>query len=159
MSLSYLLAILARSIIVQRIATYGTGLVVGLGALGVIVEKAGPDGKAVVHVIEADVEVAIGDQAFWVEDRRFEPIVFELTPGRHELLMTRDDQVLYRESFHVKAGSSRVLTAMVESPHAGRPRSASSVADAPRSALSWNIADPAPGHEAIQEHVFSTADR
>jgi hypothetical protein len=65
----------------------------------------------VVHVTEPDVEVSIGGRMYRIEERRYDPIVCKLPPGRHELIMTRRGRVLYRESFEVRRGVSLVLTA------------------------------------------------
>lgn len=121
MSFSFLLASLTRSILIQQITTYTAGLVLGLGALGVIIEKAGPGSQAIVHVVEPNVEVRIGDEVVWVETHQFSPIVFDLLPGRHELVVSRDDRVLYRETFDVRPGASQVLNAMAPQSEPATP--------------------------------------
>jgi hypothetical protein len=86
--------------------------ILGLGILAWAAAHAGPThGEVVVHVTEPDVDVVFGGHTFHIEERRFAPIVCELPPGWHDLIVTRHGQVLDRQSFEVHAGASLVLTA------------------------------------------------
>jgi hypothetical protein len=88
------------------------GSLLGLGILGWAAVHSGPTrGEVVVHVTEPDVEVEVGGRTFRIEDRRHAPIVCELTPGWHDLVMRRRGRVLHEESFELRAGMSVVLTA------------------------------------------------
>jgi hypothetical protein len=92
--------------------TQAAGGLLGLGILAWAAVHSGPtNGEVVVHVTEPDVDVSIGGHTYHVEERRFAPIVCELPPGLHELVVKRNGLVLDRQSFAVERGSSQVLTA------------------------------------------------
>lgn len=89
----------------------GGGLL-GIVALSWIALHCGPpNGQAVVHVTEADVELIVGGNRYRIEGRRYPPIVCDLPAGRHELALVREGRVLYRESFRLRGGESSVFTA------------------------------------------------
>jgi hypothetical protein len=69
-----------------------------------------PDGTAVVHVIEPEVEVILDGQSFNVL-RAYSVIECSLPAGRHRLCMKRDDRILYEEWFIMRPGEDVVLTA------------------------------------------------
>lgn len=96
-----------------RMALKGLGGAILAGStLGWIAEHSGPARvEVVVHVTEPDVEVGVGGRTFRIKGRAEAPLVCELSPGRHELLVTRGGRVLYREMFEVPRGEGVVLTA------------------------------------------------
>ena len=107
--------------------------ILGLAALGWIIEMAGNEGKVavhesepddvvVVHVTEPDVQVVVGCRTYRIEGRVYEPIVCELPDGQHDLIMTRDGVLLYKETFTVRPGEGLVLTAW--DPNRTRERAA-----------------------------------
>lgn len=91
--------------------------VLSCAAGGVLLGFAGgqvapPHGSVVVHVVEPDVVVSIGeDNVYHVRGRLSAPIEWDLPAGRHVLKMTRDDVVLYEEPFDLGCGEDAVLTA------------------------------------------------
>ena len=64
-----------------------------------------------IHVAADDVEVLVDDESYWIKSRFKEVIVCRLRPGRHELRMMRDGQLLYEQTFTVERGQDVVLTA------------------------------------------------
>lgn len=104
----------------------------GLATLGWLIEMAGHEGKVaihgsdpdliVVHVTEPDVEVVVGGRTYRIEGWVYEPIVCNLPDGEHELIMTRDGVLLYKETFTVRPGENLVLTAW--DPNRTRERAA-----------------------------------
>ena len=110
-----------RSVAVVRFLKCLVVGILGLAALGWIIEMAGNEGKVavhesepdvvVVHVTEPDVEVVVGGRTYRIEGWVYEPIVCELPDGQHELIMTRDGVLLYKETFTVRTGEGVVLTA------------------------------------------------
>jgi hypothetical protein len=89
-----------------------TSGLLSLAVLGWVVVHCGPrETEVVVHVMEPDVELTVGDQTYQIEGRRYEPIVSELSPGWYPLIMSRGDRILYEESFEVRRGDNIVLTA------------------------------------------------
>jgi hypothetical protein len=96
----------------KRALQHLAGCLLGLAILAWVAAHSGPaHGEVVVHVTEPDVEVSISGRPYRIGERRYDPIVCKLPPGRHELVMTRHGSVLYRESFEVRRGVSLVLTA------------------------------------------------
>jgi hypothetical protein len=84
----------------------------GVAILGWVAAHSGPShGRVIVHVTEPDVEVSFGDRTIRIEDRRYDPIVSRLLPGRYDLVMKRHGRVLHEESFEIRRGSTLVLTA------------------------------------------------
>jgi hypothetical protein len=71
------------------------------------------------------VEVSVDDWVFRVGAYHFTPITCELPPGEHLLRMTRGGTLLYAESFILRSGEDRVLTAWHPPPVGGMLRSAS----------------------------------
>jgi hypothetical protein len=106
--------------------------ILGLAALGWVLEMAGNEGKVavhesepdvvVVHVTEPDVQVVVGCWTYRIEGWASEPIVCRLPDGHHDLIMTRDGELLYKEAFTVRTGENVVLTAW--DPHRTRERAA-----------------------------------
>src|SRR3954453_13556038 len=56
-----------------------------------------PRNEVIVHVTEPDVEVAVGDHVFRLQEWTEGPIACELPPGPHTLRMRRGHRVLYEE--------------------------------------------------------------
>ena len=120
------------SVVVVRLIKCLVVGILGLAALGWILEMAGDEGKlavhmsdpdaVVVHVTEPDVEVVVGGLTYRIEGRASEPIVCKLPDGRHDLIMTRDGELLYKETFTVRPGEGVVLTAW--DPNRTRERAA-----------------------------------
>lgn len=102
----YLVLLVVRSRVVHSVG----GAMLGVAAVFLIAGQAKPDGVAVVHVTEADVEVTVGGLRYRIEGRVYDPIVCELPPGRHELVVSRNGRDLARESFEMERGESIVLT-------------------------------------------------
>jgi hypothetical protein len=92
--------LLFQSVLVARLAKIGGGGLLSCVILGWIVGQVGPPhGEAVVHITEPNVEVTIGGNVYHIESRRYDPIVCRLPIGRHSLIMSRDGNVLHKESF------------------------------------------------------------
>ena len=107
-----LIGLFVKFSITSRIVQWVAGGLMGLAVLGWVVEHSGPTGsEVVVHVVEPDVQVALGDQTFQIEGRRYDPIVCDLVAGWHHLIMRHGDRVLFEESFEVRPGKNIVLTA------------------------------------------------
>ena len=89
----------------------GTLLLAGV-ILWQVVEQCGPNqGKVIVHVTKAPVDVTIDETTYPVGSSWMTPIVCELSPGRHTVRMLQDRRVLYEEPFTLKAGEEIILTA------------------------------------------------
>lgn len=101
---------IAGSPILRRLAQHAGGGLLGLGAL-IWIAQAGPFGEVVIYVTEEDVEIEVGGQKVRIKSRRHDPLIFDLAPGRHELVVSRGGRVLYRERFEVRPGRSILLTA------------------------------------------------
>jgi hypothetical protein len=112
MYLQSLIGLLFKFSVMIRMIKPVAGGLLGLAVLGWVVAHCGPrDNEVVVHVMEPDVEVTIGDQTFQIEGRRFDPIVCYLSPGWHPLVMRRGDRILFEESFEVRRSANVVRTA------------------------------------------------
>jgi hypothetical protein len=74
------------------------------------------ESEVVIHVAASDVDVLVDDEHFWINTALKEVIVCRLCPGRHELRMMRDGQLLYQETFTVERGRDVVLTAWERTP-------------------------------------------
>jgi hypothetical protein len=106
---------------VVRFLEYIVVGVLALAALGWIIERNGDQRKAaarddeidmvVVHVTEPDVEVVVGTRTYRIEGMASAPIRCELPDGSHDLIVTRDGRLLYKQTFTVRSGESIVLTA------------------------------------------------
>ena len=84
----------------------------GLGILWQVAEHAGrADGEAVIHVCEPGAIVLVDGYEYPAIPRPGDPIVYPLRPGSHTLSMTREDRVLYQETFTLDPGETIVLTA------------------------------------------------
>lgn len=70
-------------------------------------------GGVIVHVMEPNVDLLIDGYAYRIEEQRFDPIVKELTAGKHKIEMIRENQVLFEEDFDLQGGEEKVLTAYV----------------------------------------------
>jgi hypothetical protein len=68
-------------------------------------------GQAIVHVMDGDVDIRIGDWERRVDSPTNTPITCELRPGRHTIQMFRAGVELYQEDFNVVPGEDIVLTA------------------------------------------------
>jgi hypothetical protein len=98
--------------IIGRMIKLLAGSLLGLAVLGWVVDDCEPrDNEVVVHVMEPDVDVTIGNQTFQIEGRRSDPIVCSLAAGWHPLVMRRRDRILFEESFEVRRGANVVRTA------------------------------------------------
>ena len=102
--------VITKALILTQLIPWGAAGLLGVATTRWVVEHAGDNaGTAVVHVNEPGVEMVVGDQTFRIEDQLPEPLVCELPAGRHVLLMSRGDRVLYREVFTLGRGESFVL--------------------------------------------------
>jgi hypothetical protein len=111
MSLSSTIGLFFKLSFVGKIIRTVVGFLLGLAVLGWVVERCGPrDIEVVVHVMEPDVEVTIGDRPFKIEGRRHKPIVCELPPGWHRLIMRRGDRILFEDEFETRPGDWIVRT-------------------------------------------------
>ena len=107
-----LLDALCRLLLGSKLIKGMAALLLGGSTLYWVAEEVKPaEGTVLVHVIEPDVEVIVGDRVFWIKEREWSPIECTLRPGRHLLRMTRDDQILYEEWFTVHRGEDVILTA------------------------------------------------
>jgi hypothetical protein len=94
-------------------------IVKGIGALALggailwqVTEHCGAlKGIAYVHVAHPQVNVTVDDETYWVETLWDTPIVCELRPGRHMLIMTQKGRVLSEQEFTLEPGQEVVLTA------------------------------------------------
>jgi hypothetical protein len=106
-----LLGALSRWYLAVRLIQGLGALLLGGTTLWWIIEQVGPaQGTVLVQVTEPDVEVTVGGQTVWIDERRYTPIECLLRPGRHLLRMKRCDQVLYGEWFTVHRGEELILT-------------------------------------------------
>ena len=78
MSAQGLFGLLPKLIVVSRIIKGLAAGVLGLAALGWIIEQASPRGEVVVHVTEPDVEVIVGGRTYRIGARVYDPIVCQL---------------------------------------------------------------------------------
>jgi len=85
----------------------------------VSVKPAARDATAIVHVCNSEVDVRVDDHFVHIEERIFEPLVFALSPGTHDLSMSRSGELLYHEKFEIRSGEEQVLTAWCPSPANG----------------------------------------
>lgn len=98
----------------------------GAGVLWWVADRSGGDrGRAVIHITEPDVEIAIDSNTFRVDERRRAPIEYDLPAGQHVLLMRRGEEVLCREEFQVVPGKDTILTAYSAMREAPTPPAAS----------------------------------
>jgi hypothetical protein len=112
MSIPSLLGLLFKFSFLVRPIKWLAGGLLSLAILASIAQRSGPaSSEVVVHVIEPDVEVTVGDRTYRIEGRRYDPIVRDLPPGSYPLIMRRGNRVLFDESFEVRRDESMVLTA------------------------------------------------
>jgi hypothetical protein len=96
---------------INQLFKNAAALLLGATTLGWVVEHIEPpNGKAVVHVVEAQVEVTVDGESFVVV-QPYSVIEVSLPAGSHRLCMRRDDRVLYEEQFTMPPGADIVLTA------------------------------------------------
>src|SRR4051812_34962481 len=87
-------------------------LILSVAVLWQTADNAGcAESEVCIHVAADDVDVLVDEEAFWIKSRLQEVIVWRLRPGRHELRMMREGQVIYEEIFTVERGRDVVLTA------------------------------------------------
>jgi hypothetical protein len=100
------------------------GCLLGGALLSLVAMLSGPrTGTAIVHVTEPGVVVSVGGQTFHVGDDPYTPLVCDLPAGEHRLTMTRGAALLYGETFSLRGGEERILTAwrpIGPSPMGGR---------------------------------------
>ena len=112
MYLHGLIAQLIKVSVATRVLKGVAGGLLGLAVLAWIVEHSGPQHiEVVVHVVEPDVEVSVGDRTYRIDGRRRDPILCELSPGWHQLVMRRGDRILFEETFEVRPGANVCATA------------------------------------------------
>lgn len=112
MSLSGVSGLVFKSIAFARVAKVSGGGLLSLAILVWVADHSGPpNGQVIVHVMESDVTLTIGGNTYQIEALRYAPIVCTLPRGRHELILSRGSQVLYRESFELRGGESLILNA------------------------------------------------
>ncbi|QDV35923.1 hypothetical protein [Tautonia plasticadhaerens] len=121
-------ALMPPSLVVWASRAAGGGAL-GVVVLGFVAEHSGPrTGEVVVHVTEPGVELSVGGISLDVRERRYEPLVFELPAGRHELTMSRGGRLLHREWFSIEGGDSVVLAAWDQE---GQPHPAAAASPPP----------------------------
>jgi hypothetical protein len=82
------------------------------GVLYWVAQNSGPrHGTVIVHVIERDVVVKVGEATFHVDEYDQDPLVVDLRAGKHRLTMRQGETLLHDETFHLAGGEERVLTA------------------------------------------------
>jgi hypothetical protein len=97
---------------ISSILKYATALAVSATVLWEVARHADSrGGQAVVHVMEGDVDLRIGDWECRVDSPTNTPITCELRPGQHTIQMFRSGVALYQEEFNVVPGEDIVLTA------------------------------------------------
>jgi hypothetical protein len=112
MSLQSLIGLFLKFSIISRMIKLVAGCLLGMAVLGWVVDHCGSrNNEVIVHVMEPDVEVTFGDQTYQIKGRRYDPIVCDLSPGWHRLIMRRGDRILFEESFEVRPGQNVVRTA------------------------------------------------
>ena len=86
---------------------------VGIVALSWAVAESGQsDCEVVVHVVESNVELIVGDQTFQIAERPIEPLVCNLSRGPQTMILRRGDELLQETNFEVRdAAQNVVLTA------------------------------------------------
>ncbi|WP_169974463.1 hypothetical protein [Tautonia rosea] len=111
MSVIYSILSFVESALIARVAQYTIGTVLGLTMLAWIASRAGSAGEVIIHVTESNVQIDVAGYTFDIDDQLYDPIVLDLSSGSYELVLNRDDQVLYRETFEVRSGETCILTA------------------------------------------------
>jgi|GEM_PF-4916063 len=81
-------------------------LLLGGAFLWQVVEHVGPfQCEAVIHVSESNADMMIDNVTYRVGNvPRETPIVCELAPGQHRLIMHRSGKLLYEKEFSLKPG-------------------------------------------------------
>jgi hypothetical protein len=121
-------------------AAYALGRRIGGFLLGGVIlwqvaERAGPSqGRAIVHIAVAHVDLIVDQDIYRVDDLSQTPIVCELRPGRHTARLSRDGEVFYQEEFLVAAGQESIVSTWdpVESARRERVRVLSGAPGLPR---------------------------
>ena len=94
-----------------RLAKIAGQGVLGLAILGWVAGHCGsPNGTAVVHVIDRDVDVTIGGSLYRAQDGVAQPLVCLLPKGRHDLTARKGGRVVREESFDIQGEDIVVLT-------------------------------------------------
>jgi hypothetical protein len=88
----------------------------------VAAQSGSQQGSVVIHVTEPNVTVSLDDRVFRIGANHYNPIACELPAGEHLLRMTRGRSLLYAESFTLRKGEDRVLTAWQPPPANGNRR-------------------------------------
>lgn len=100
------------ALMLRRILRLTAGLFLGLGFLYWVVERGGMENvEVVIQVEESDVEVSVDRKIYRIVGQRDHPILCDLAPGRHELVMRRGAEVLFVDSFVVRPGANVVRSA------------------------------------------------
>ena len=84
-----LLDALCRLLLGSKLIKGMAALLLGGSTLYWVAEEVNPaEGTVLVHVIEPDVEVIVGDQVFWIKDREWCPdrmhVAARATPASHD---------------------------------------------------------------------------
>jgi hypothetical protein len=106
-----LVGVFIRSSLASPLVKIIGALVLGGTTLSWIADQAAQDeSTVVVHVIEPNVIVTVGERSF-ANDRSFGVIECQLRPGRYLMRMQRGDHILHEEWFTAKRGENVVLVA------------------------------------------------
>jgi hypothetical protein len=106
-----LVGVFIRSCLASPLMKIIGALVLGGTILSWVADQAAQDeSTVVVHVIEPDVIVTVGDRSF-ANDRPFGVIECRLRSDRYLLRMQRGDRILHEEWFTARPGENLVLTA------------------------------------------------
>src|SRR5262245_1240663 len=111
MYLQSLIGLVFKFSVIRRMIKLAAGGLLGLAVLGWVVEHCKPrDNEVVVHVMEPDVDVTIGNQTFQIEGRRFDPIVCHPAPGGHPARIGGPGSILFEGSVGVRRWGEVVRT-------------------------------------------------
>jgi hypothetical protein len=106
-----LVGVFIRSYLASPLMKIIGALVLGGATLSWVADQAAQDeSTVVVHVIEPDVIVTVGNRSF-ANDRPFGVIECQLQPGRYLLRMQRGDRILHEEWFTAMRREDVVLVA------------------------------------------------
>jgi hypothetical protein len=106
-----LVGVFIRSSLASPLVKIISALVLGGTTLLWVADQAAQDeSTVVVHVMEPDVILTVGERSF-ANDRPFGVIECQFRPGRYLLRIQRGDRILHEEWFTATRGEDVVLTA------------------------------------------------
>ncbi|MCI0683013.1 MAG: protein kinase [Gemmataceae bacterium] len=98
-----------HSLVRLGLAVVAAGLIAALVYAAVIIVLPARDGVLTVEVMEADVEVRVGDNVVTINSAKLGKI--ELRPGKHTLVVRRGQEELFTREFTLKSGGVEAIHA------------------------------------------------